>query len=248
MIIKALPFLRKEDAPTFGAKAANLGELTYWFPTVPSGYAIRFEGSLDDHGLTWITHSLFTPLGKVAVRSSGLGEDGETTSFAGQHETILNCEGDLEILEAIHKCRQSVHSPEAVAYRHEHGITETPQIAVVVQKMVDAKCAGVAFTRHPMTGEECVVIEATPGLGDKLVSGHITPDCYIWRERGPHEQTLTGKIPVLRPEDVFRIAALSRMTQGLFGDVPLDIEWAIDMDGNVCPLQARPITTLKMSI
>lgn len=249
MIIKALPFLRKEDAPTFGAKAANLGEAAHWqYFNIPDGYAIRFHGH--EELSTSVIRALFGSMGAVAVRSSGIGEDGASASFAGQHDTFLNVDRDYHIAQAIGQCRMSVYSPEALAYRKEHGITESPQIAVIVQKMVDAKCAGVAFTHHPITGEDCVVIEATSGLGDKLVSGEIVPDQYTWRFRNGN--TFVDKEvvndPVLSPKDVLRIVELARGVQFSFGNVPQDIEWALDHDDVLWLLQARPITTLKMAV
>ena len=116
----------------------------------------------------------------VAVRSSATAEDLPDASFAGQQETFLNVSGDEELLKSVQKCWSSLFTPRAIFYRTEKGFRhENVLISVGVQKMVNAKAAGVMFTLHPVTGDTSkIIIEATWGLGESLVSGAVTPDRY----------------------------------------------------------------------
>ena len=117
----------------------------------------------------------------VAVRSSATAEDLPDASFAGQQETYLNVRGADELLEKIVKCWSSLFTPRAIFYRTQKGFRhENVLISVGVQKMVDAKAAGVMFTINPVTGDpNQIVIEGNWGLGEAVVSGAVTPDDYI---------------------------------------------------------------------
>ncbi|MGZ4552591.1 MAG: PEP/pyruvate-binding domain-containing protein, partial [Mycobacteriaceae bacterium] len=116
---------------------------------------------------------------RVAVRSSAPAEDGADTSFAGIHESYTNVIGDDAVVDAVRKCWVSLWSERALSYRSERSLGEEPSIAVVVQTMVDADCAGVVFTADPRTGaRDHVVIEAARGLGEVVVGGQVEPDVY----------------------------------------------------------------------
>ncbi|MEM4920692.1 MAG: PEP/pyruvate-binding domain-containing protein, partial [Candidatus Nezhaarchaeales archaeon] len=117
----------------------------------------------------------------VAVRSSATAEDLPGASFAGQQETYLNVEGEEEVLQRVKKCWSSLFTPRAIFYRQQKGIRhDRVLMSVVVQKMVNAKAAGVMFTIHPVTGERNkIVIEGGWGLGEAVVSGSVTPDVYV---------------------------------------------------------------------
>src|SRR5262249_26485174 len=125
----------------------------------------------------------------VAVRSSATAEDLPDASFAGQQETFLNAVGADAVLDAIHRCWASLWTDRAVSYRATHGIdVRAVQLAVVVQRMVDAQVAGVLFTANPLSGERRqAVIDANPGLGEAVVSGATTPDHFV-------VNTATGEI------------------------------------------------------
>lgn len=102
-----------------------------------------------------------------AVRSSASGEDSEDASYAGQNSTFLGCATAEEVLEAVAKCWASVYSYSSVEYRRQNGSDVRNDIAVVVQKMVDADCAGVLFTCEPLEGNpDCLVISSNYGLGE----------------------------------------------------------------------------------
>lgn len=158
----------------------------------------------------------------VAVRSSGIDEDGAVSSFAGQFDTVLNV-SSLEALEAaVVKCWASAHSERVTAYRAHVGAGEA-RLAVIVQQMVQPRLAGVVFTQAPNGARGEMAIEAVEGLGEALVSGRSAP------------------VP-LAAVDRERLETEARALERHFGE-PLDLEWALAADGQLFWLQARPITT-----
>lgn len=215
----------------FGGKAGNLLKLQAEF-RVPEFFVVTPEEDLDD------VLQKFDELGaeRVAVRSSAVNEDSTDAAWAGQLETVLNVERD-GLLEAIQTCRESVGSERAEAYAATHGV-ESGGVAVMVQKMIQSRVSGVAFSKHPVTGEEKVVVEAVKGLGEQLVSGQVTPDTYI--EDG--ERHVLGNEAILADKELAEIVKLTKEVEGFLAYL-VDIEWAYE--GNVLYLlQARPITTV----
>lgn len=183
--------------------------------------------------------------GRVAVRSSASDEDGEAASFAGQHETVLNVEGLAALREAIVRCLRSLTSDHASAYRAARGGGTSAAMSLVVQRMVDARCAGVIFTADPVSARrDRMVVDAVEGLGDVLVSGLVTPDRFtLARDGTPILVEPTGPVPCVTHEELGRLATTAVRIEGHY-ERPVDCEWAIDRDGNLAWLQARPITTL----
>ncbi len=183
---------------------------------------------------------------KVAVRSSAADEDGAKHSFAGQLESVLNVEA-ADVAAAVVKVWRSGFSPRVLAYRRENrlpGVGRAP--AVLVQRMVDAQCAGVAFGADPVSGRRAVcVVSAVSGLGAALVSGDVDADTFrIDRAGVVLERTLAspdGRAS-LSDEQAVRVAELARLAGRHFG-VPQDVEWAIK-GGELHILQSRPITAL----
>ncbi len=182
-----------------------------------------------------------------AVRSSGSDEDAGDTSFAGQHETILEVRGLDALVQAVNDCWASIDGAAASAYRASHGSGGDAKMAVVVQEMVPAKCAGVMFTRHPVRPDiDRVIVESVAGLGDKLVGGTVMPDRLELDRSG---RRLTEVVHAERgisslagiPEIDF--VALAERVENVFGGKPQDVEWAHDGE-TFFLLQARPITTL----
>ena len=110
----------------------------------------------------------------MIVRSSAAGEDGDISSAAGQYQTIGPVSTEAELTDAIHRCRQSYWTWEAVAYRRERQLPDT-QMAVLIQPYIDGKIAGVTFTRNPLDGGSEVIIEALPGGAESVVGGQFTP-------------------------------------------------------------------------
>jgi pyruvate,water dikinase len=190
--------------------------------------------------------------GPLAVRSSAIGEDGEDASFAGQYETVLNVRGPEELRAAIETCLASLESVRAAAYRDAQAAADetadetASAMSVVVQRMVDARVSGVCFTADPVTSRrQRLVLDSVAGLGEALVSGHASPDHdQLLRTRGVWEPTqLAGAEPVLSESDRALVAREALEAEARAGE-PLDLEWAIDPDGTLFWLQARPITTL----
>ncbi|MDI6820241.1 MAG: phosphoenolpyruvate synthase [Candidatus Hodarchaeaceae archaeon] len=209
----------------------------------------------------------------VAVRSSATAEDLPDASFAGQQETYLNVKGAEELIEKVRKCWGSLFTPRAIFYRVEKGFKhEIVLLSVAVQKMVNAKAAGVLFTIHPATGEaDKVIIEANWGLGESVVSGSVTPDRFIVDknkleilERQIAAKKIeyvrdpkTGKtvhseipperrdIPCLTDDEVKKLAELGKLIERHYGRAQ-DIEFAIDRDEpypqNVYIVQSRAET------
>ncbi|XP_037037027.1 uncharacterized phosphotransferase YvkC-like [Bradysia coprophila] len=117
---------------------------------------------------------------KFAVRSSGVGEDSDDASSAGQNETFLGLRNLDEILESVKLCWASLFTYQSVEYRRQHVQPIDTQMSVVVQIMVHSDCAGVLFTQHPVSGDPSkILITANFGLGESVVSGRVDPDSYI---------------------------------------------------------------------
>ena len=205
--------------------------------------------------------------GPVSVRSSATLEDLAGASFAGQHDSYLGVVGMEEVLEKIKACWASLWEDRAVRYRHEQGFgVLDADMAVVVQSMVDAEVAGVAFSINPITGESGrLLVTGAWGLGETVVSGEGEIDQWIVdRSTGEaveshvgdktHEivQTAQGSterrevdaerrsIPCLDPARVAEVAELTRRAERHYA-FPQDIEWAVRGD-RVWLLQSRPVT------
>jgi pyruvate,water dikinase len=170
-----------------------------------------------------------------AVRSSSVSEDSDSSSFAGMHHTGLEVT-DSEVLEEMKKCWASLFSDRAIIYRLTKNLKPYEEMAVIVQEMVDADISGVLFTENP-DGSDEIYIESIEGLGEKLVSGEITPaKAKLERENLKIVKQETG----LSKSDLKKLAEKSLEIGEQFGS-PQDIEWCIK-DGEVFFLQSRPIT------
>ncbi|MEB3367725.1 PEP/pyruvate-binding domain-containing protein [Saccharopolyspora mangrovi] len=223
-----------------GGKAAGLGELIGAGFRVPGGFCVTTRahatGELPEREVL----DAYARLGgdRVAVRSSATAEDLADASFAGQQDTFLNVSGEQELLSAIRRCWDSLHSERAVAYREANGFDGDVRMAVVVQRMVDAKVAGVLFTANPLTGTRSeMVVDAAPGLGDVVVDGSVIADHYVLDGTAPRTDGCLDRDQL----DALREAG-SRVQES-FG-APQDVEWAIDQDGELWLLQSRAVTTL----
>src|SRR5205085_3701452 len=119
----------------------------------------------------------------VAVRSSAVDEDGDTDSFAGQHETYLNISGVGPVIAAVQRCMESAYAPRALAYRRERGRSSAcVRLAVLIQHQIVSDVSAVVFSANPLTGRrDEVVINASWGLGESIVGGSVTPDTYVVR-------------------------------------------------------------------
>ncbi|HEX6299724.1 MAG TPA: PEP/pyruvate-binding domain-containing protein [Acidimicrobiia bacterium] len=232
------------EAPAVvGNKAATLAVMRRAGFEVPQGVVVsaaRFGGFAAE-----LPPAVSAALAKVpellgrgpwAVRSSSTDEDGEEASFAGAFESFLNVDVD-GLAGAVERCWRSGLTDRVKAYA---GNRSAGSMAVLIQPMVDAEAAGVAFTVDPVSGRDVTIIEAVAGLGDRLVSGEATPERWTVEENGS-----IGVLPaagVLDVEQALAIADLANRVEKHFGQ-PQDIEWAI-AGGSLWILQARPITTL----
>ena len=208
------------------------------------------------------------PLSPVAIRSSATTEDAEDASFAGLQDTFLWVKGAEEALRFIRTCWASLYSVESMTYRRKHAFPEAGvHMAVVVQRMVDARTAGVMFTRSPLTGDRSVIaIEGAWGLGSAVVGGEVTPDRWVVGkitgeisvrdiqdkhirhvpkpEGGVHDEPVPEdlrKAACLSDEQLLRLREIGRKVERHYGR-PQDIEWAVDASGEVLLLQSRPET------
>ncbi len=205
----------------------------------------------------------------VAVRSSATAEDLPGLAFAGQQETYLNVVGESALLEAVKRCWGSLWTARAMAYRaRNHVPPDEVALAAVVQEMVQAEVSGVLFTANPITGRrDEMVIDASYGLGESVVSGLVEPDHYVvdphgWRitkrKLGAKELAILsragtegGTEQVKRPKSeeqalpdraIIQVAQSAGKVAAHFGS-PQDIEWAW-ASGRLYILQSRPITSL----
>jgi phosphoenolpyruvate synthase/pyruvate phosphate dikinase len=284
------------DASRVGGKAANLSRLAAAYP-VPPGFCLtstafeQFAGAdrltrAADFAETLIVPSLFGEIAEsyrclgelcrvndpsVAVRSSAIGEDSRTASFAGQHDSFLNIVGIDAVVRAVARCWQSVLSPRAADYRRQQGLfTEQPTIAVLVQRLVPADISAVVFSGNPVTGNsDEVVINVSWGLGESIMGGTVTPDTYTLSKHNltiasreiAQKERMTVLVPggteeVDVPRELRDHAAADESQVIEMATLAIELEstmgWSVDLEcsyheGRLHLLQCRPITTLRAS-
>ncbi len=202
----------------------------------------------------------------VAVRSSATMEDTKQASFAGMNRSFLNVRGEDDLAREVREVWASLYSPRVIFYRKRLQLPGEPEIAVVIQTMINAEKSGVAFSIDPATGNErTIIIEAAYGLGEVVVGGQVEPDHYAVskpelrlqttrvgnksfmltrdadghtarRDLSPEQATAR----VLTDEEVRAVAELVRRDEAHYGS-PQDVEWAIE-GGKVFLVQSRPVT------
>lgn len=261
---------------TCGGKAAALATLLRAGLPVPDGFVLPFAArrasstvgeppvpeALRDALARWLAEMGDPP---VAVRSSASNEDIADASAAGQHESVLAVRGTQAVAEAVLACWASLSSARAADYwlrPSGDGLNDEPDMAVIIQRMVDADVSGVMFTPSPPAGT--TRIEASWGLGPSVVGGTVTPDTYEVAPSGGIRRTIAHKTtrldrdrdgagvtahdvpepqqshPTLDDGTATALAALGHRISAVLGR-PQDVEWAL-ADGEVWILQARPIT------
>ncbi|MBM4364594.1 MAG: phosphoenolpyruvate synthase [Deltaproteobacteria bacterium] len=240
-------------SPRIGGKAAGLARLQQAGVAVPPYVVI--EPDADPEAARGAIEALGLPL---AVRSSALGEDSATHSFAGQYVSVLGVSSWDGVLNAVATCRASGQSDRVLAYCAAHRIEPSP-VAVVVQRMVVGEASGVCFTATPDDPDR-VLVSAAFGLGEGVVQGSVPCDTYRVTEAGeveatvvhkdaavvlvdgaPREVTIDRRDPVLADDAVRDLATGARRLRKSFGH-ELDIEFTVE-GGKVWFLQARPVTT-----
>jgi pyruvate,water dikinase len=260
------------DRDAVGGKGLGLRRMAAAGLPVPPGFCVtsaahrRLNGRPphDDPELERQIADAYRRLGggPVAVRSSATAEDGDEASFAGQQETFLGVRGERAVCDAVGRCWASLDGARAVAYRQRQGVKQGGlAMAVVVQQLIPAEVAGVLFTRDPFDPDgRGMLVEASWGLGEAVVSGRVNPDRYhLDRDTGAVRDrhvglktlgvTAEGERPVaperqsqacLDDGQLSQLAELGRRVEALFGG-PRDVEWAW-AGGQCWLLQARPIT------
>jgi pyruvate,water dikinase len=250
--VRMLEEISEKEERLVGGKAYNLAVMIRAGMPVPPGFCVLSTAYSEDldipKELIEEIISAYNRIGggEVAVRSSALMEDLPSASFAGQGETLLNVKGEDRLIEAIRECWRSLSSARAEVYRERMktgGVKST--MAVIVQRMVYPDSAGVIFTRSPWNPEQ-IIIESGCGLGEKVVSGEITPDRFVLDRRSlemvEREVASEGRVSSLDDEEVRRLGRIGMEIERIFGD-PRDIEWAIQ-DQEIYILQSRPITAV----
>ena len=210
--------------------------------------------------------------GPYAVRSSMSGEDSAKFSYAGQLETFLHQHDLQDVQESLRQCWASALSPRALAYRaRTDDAARPPQVAVIVQRMVEGQVSGVAFSAHPSTGRrDHALISGAWGLGEGVVSGECNSDDIVWSHReglidyrvACKDRKIVHQVAGVGTR-IVRVASAQQDVPCLAGDQlaslgseviriadalgePQDIEWTLD-DGLLYLLQARPITALPVA-
>ncbi len=267
--MKPTPLVDAIDEAEFGGKAAHLAAALRAGLPVPPGFALctaHVDAVVAGHAeaLEGLRSGFVALAAPCAVRSSAIGEDSGSASFAGQHLTVLNVRAAEEAARAVIQVHASAHTPAALMYRRRLGLGAEPRMGVVFQRMVDPDRAGVMFTRNPMNGSDERVIEASWGLGEAVVAGLVVPDNYQLGRDGrlirmragdktvalrsaPDGGTIEEPVadararePCLATEELGELHGLATRCEGWFGP-GLDIEWAY-AEGRLYLLQCRAIT------
>jgi pyruvate,water dikinase len=259
------------DPERFGGKAVSLARALRAGLPVPPGVALAdsFVTAIGEGNQAASVELAQLPLpcrAELAVRSSAVGEDSASASFAGQHTSELAVLPGEPLREAVRAVWRSGFFDGALGYRDRLGLDQSPRMGVVIQSLINASVAGVLFTRNPVTGATERVIEAAWGLGESVVQGRVVPDLYRLSVDGTLiEHTLgdkrtetrplpTGGIaehpvpderaaaPTLNLEELQALHELALKCEQVW-NCDHDIEWAFARDGTLYLLQHRPITT-----
>jgi phosphohistidine swiveling domain-containing protein len=248
--------LRDGAAGTIGGKAEGLTRLLRAGVEVPRFFVIPPDAPTDEVGAAWRKLGG----GRVAVRSSAIGEDGAEHSFAGMYESILGVDSEEAILAAVQTCRDSAGSERIQVYLAQKGLPQTP-VAVIVQELVEGEASGVMFSADPMDPER-VLISSGWGLGEGIVQGAVPTDTFrvsaagdveAWLVDKDVEIAMTDAGPAERPvpqerrstasltdSSAAKLAAIGRRLASELGG-PQDVEWTC-RKGRLVILQTRPIT------
>jgi rifampicin phosphotransferase len=246
-VVRPLSEVRMADAGEVGGKAAGLGELIAVGARVPDGVVLTAAAAaMNVSEREPLLRAAADALGSgpFAVRSSGIAEDGAEASYAGMYETVLGVPAD-DLAAATNRSLASAGAARVTAYA-----AATPgadaRMAVIIQRMVAPAAAGVVLTADPITGDrDATVISAVRGIGDRLVSGEAIGDEWVVvngdaTPRRQPEHALDRRQAMQVASEARRIAAAR--------GAPQDIEWAIDAEGTLWILQARPMTALPREV
>jgi rifampicin phosphotransferase len=252
--IRTLDEVTAADEARGGAKAFNCARLKQAGFPVPDGLVVLSDAPHEELAGV-VNHAWFDGLPadtRFAVRSSGIGEDSGGHSFAGIHHTALGVRRD-DLGEAIAACRMSASTRQALAYRRASGLPTTDvAIGVLVQCLIQPIASGVAFTVNPVSGaDDEIVINASWGLGEALVSGRIDPDEFVvdkrdgkvrWQRIGDKGSAgARADAASLTVDQIRELSALLSSIERSYA-APQDVEWCHD-GRTFWILQSRPVTT-----
>jgi len=269
--VSRLEAIEDREIGRFGAKAVNLARMIRAGMPVPPGFCISAGAYRQHVGSAEIATRIRAAIvegpmcdslaeeirgayrsiggGAVAVRSSATTEDLPGHSFAGLHDSFLDVADEAGCVERVKRCWASLWTERAFEYRERNGFDHrSAGMAVIVQRLVRAEASGVLFTGDPVTGRcDRLIIEAGPGLGERIVRGEAVPDRFVLSKKGLRlrERAIAegrGRRPCLRSRDIRQLARLALRIERLFG-CPQDIEWCV-RGSEIAILQSRAITTL----
>lgn len=226
-----------------GGKAYGQSRLKQAGLAVPEGIVVlpAHDGSLPVELAAFCT----SVKGALVVRSSAHLEDGPDLSYAGQFESVLNLHGEEAVRAAIAHCQTATQPAAAYAQQlGQAGDEARPHsIAVIVQRMISARCSGVLFTVDPLTGAaDRMVLEVIAGTSEKLTAGRANAQRYVLSAQGALLDGPAVEVQLLDEHVLRKIFLDAQHAQKHLGPA-LDLEWALDLDGTIHWLQARPVTT-----
>ena len=277
-VVRTFDELTQEQQPLAGGKGGSLARLYQAGYPVPDGFVILPDAFARDDltGEAWSDVQNHVsrlreanPDIAFAVRSSARSEDSAEASFAGEFESVLNARTDDEIRRAIQTVYASRQNERVQTYSQVRGMNTAHEVAVVVQRLVDAESSGVMFTANPVSGQrDQIMISASWGLGEAIVGGLVTPDTLLVAKETPHllqretaeKRVMTVRLEhgteeqpvpenmrhaaVLSDEEAVELAELGKRIEAFYG-MPMDIEW-VYASGAFAIVQARPITALPV--
>jgi pyruvate,water dikinase len=247
-MVKSFRALTPDLQALAGGKGGMLARMFQGGYPVPDGFVVFPAAFAEEHLYQQAWDEIRAALStlrehqqgvRFAVRSSAMGEDSTTASYAGAFETVLNVQTDQEIADAIATVFRSGRSERVQAYRSAQGVESPQQVAVVVQVMVPSELSGVLFTADPISGSFTAMVgNFVRGLGESLVSGEANASAFrLVRPHGRYDGP-----DALKPYAKRLYKPVSRLEREI--GRPLDLEWAV-AKGTLYLLQARPITTLS---
>ena len=272
-MITSFQKLQRDELENCGGKGKSLVEMTMAGFSVPYGFIINsdefmkycaingllevsleemwqgiIDGKFSDEmskNILELYMQVFPNNEKVAVRSSALCEDSSEFAWSGELETYLFIDKN-NLLESIKKCFASLFTKRALLYAKRANISRDKlRVAVIVQKQIESQFAGVAFSNNPLNGKNDIMIETVSGQGERLVSGEVIPDRYVYSYDGTLQSNKIQKSNIHIAE--YHLSNLLKNIKQLkeFYNFPVDIEWAIEND-SLFILQCRPITTITI--
>jgi rifampicin phosphotransferase len=254
-----LPLRDAVNQSATGGKAANLARLIALGAPVPDGFVltnsalqhfVAEQEALPPHvDIEVMTAWQLLSPGPVIVRSSAVGEDSSDASFAGQLDSVAGITSESQLRAAILQVWSSQWSARALAYQSARD-TFLADMAIVIQRQIEAQVSGVLFTRSPNSASH-MLLEYCEGRGEALVSGAVNPGRvaiarrdFRWKQEATPDHAFAGETRLLNDIQLSSLTRLALKIERTFG-APQDIEWTIDAQDKLWIVQSRPITTIR---